>query len=158
MQKKFNIICKFPLVFTHSSDVCLISEGYSASMGTIIFAWSKVYFYLQEIFRWHLARVYWTICRFNFLLFVAHVRKWFSVNYTWSWVCDSRLAGTHLASVLERDLETVSNCNSHIFLDLIVIYIFDQWVWAWSSGERYPGFLIEWIFYWIESSQIKNFE
>ena len=27
-----------------------------------------------------------------------------------------------------------------------------------SSGERYPGFLIEWIFYWIESSQIKNFE
>ena len=26
------------------------------------------------------------------------------------------------------------------------------------SGGRYPGFLIEWIFYWIESSQIKNFE
>ena len=26
------------------------------------------------------------------------------------------------------------------------------------SGVRYPGFLIEWIFYWIESSQIKNFE
>ena len=27
-----------------------------------------------------------------------------------------------------------------------------------SSGVRYPGFLIEWIFYWIELSQIKNFE
>ena len=92
----------------------------------------KVCFSLQETFRKHSARVYWTICRFNFLLFVAHVTKWFSVNYTWSWVCDSRLAGTHLASVLERGLETVSNCNSHIFLDLIVIYIFDQWVWAWS--------------------------
>jgi hypothetical protein len=26
------------------------------------------------------------------------------------------------------------------------------------SGVRYPGFLIEWIFYWIESSQIKKFE
>ena len=26
------------------------------------------------------------------------------------------------------------------------------------SGVWYPGFLIEWIFYWIESSQIKNFE
>ena len=26
------------------------------------------------------------------------------------------------------------------------------------SGVQYPGFLIEWIFYWIESSQIKNFE
>ena len=24
-----------------------------------------------------------------------------------------------------------------------------------GSGGRYPGFLIEWIFYWIESSQIK---
>ena len=29
---------------------------------------------------------------------------------------------------------------------------------AGNSGGRYPGFLIEWIFYWIESSQIKNFE
>ena len=29
---------------------------------------------------------------------------------------------------------------------------------GYLSGERYPGFLIEWIFYWIESSQIKNFE
>ena len=31
--------------------------------------------------------------------------------------------------------------------------------WSWGhllSGERYPGFLIEWIFYWIESSQIKK--
>ena len=28
----------------------------------------------------------------------------------------------------------------------------------WASGERYPCFLIEWIFYWIESSQIKNVE
>ena len=27
-----------------------------------------------------------------------------------------------------------------------------------SSGVRYPGFLIEWILCWIESSQIKNFE
>ena len=27
-----------------------------------------------------------------------------------------------------------------------------------GSGVRYPGFIIEWIFYWIESSQIKNFE
>ena len=27
-----------------------------------------------------------------------------------------------------------------------------------SSGGRYPGFLIEWIFCWIESSKIKNFE
>ena len=27
-----------------------------------------------------------------------------------------------------------------------------------GSGGRYPGFLIKWIFYWIESSQIKNFE
>ena len=27
-----------------------------------------------------------------------------------------------------------------------------------SSGGRYPGFRIEWIFYWIESSQIKIFE
>ena len=27
-----------------------------------------------------------------------------------------------------------------------------------GSGVRYPGFLIEWIFYWIESSQIKIFE
>ena len=26
------------------------------------------------------------------------------------------------------------------------------------SGVRYPGFLIEWIFYWIESRQIKIFE
>ena len=26
-----------------------------------------------------------------------------------------------------------------------------------QSGGRYPGFLIEWIFYWIESSQIKSF-
>ena len=29
---------------------------------------------------------------------------------------------------------------------------------SYSSGVRYPGFLIEWIFYWIESSQIKIFE
>ena len=27
-----------------------------------------------------------------------------------------------------------------------------------NSGGRYPGFLIEWIFYWIWSNQIKNFE
>ena len=27
-----------------------------------------------------------------------------------------------------------------------------------NSGGRYHGFLIEWIFYWIESSQIKIFE
>ena len=27
-----------------------------------------------------------------------------------------------------------------------------------TSGGRYPGFLIEWISYWIESSQIKIFE
>ena len=27
-----------------------------------------------------------------------------------------------------------------------------------DSGGRFPGFQIEWIFYWIESSQIKNFE
>ena len=27
-----------------------------------------------------------------------------------------------------------------------------------GSGVQYPGFLIEWIFYWIESSQNKNFE
>ena len=26
------------------------------------------------------------------------------------------------------------------------------------SGGRYPGIVIEWIFYWIESSQIKIFE
>ena len=26
------------------------------------------------------------------------------------------------------------------------------------SGGRYPGFLIKWIFYWIESSQIEMFE
>ena len=27
--------------------------------------------------------------------------------------------------------------------------------WVTASGGRYSGFLIEWIFYWIESSQIK---
>ena len=27
-----------------------------------------------------------------------------------------------------------------------------------TSGGQYPGSLIEWIFYWVESSQIKNFE
>ena len=27
-----------------------------------------------------------------------------------------------------------------------------------DSGGRYSGFLIEWIFYWIESGQIKIFE
>ena len=27
-----------------------------------------------------------------------------------------------------------------------------------TSGGQYHGFLIEWIIYWIESSQIKNFE
>ena len=36
-------------------------------------------------------------------------------------------------------------------------YKVDQF-WVDSSGVRYPGFLFEWIFYWIESSQIKNFE
>ena len=27
-----------------------------------------------------------------------------------------------------------------------------------ASGVQYPGFLIEWIFYWIESSKIKKLE
>ena len=27
-----------------------------------------------------------------------------------------------------------------------------------NSGDQYAGFLFEWIFNWIESSQIKNFE
>ena len=30
--------------------------------------------------------------------------------------------------------------------------------WSLNSGVRYPGFLIEWIFCWIEPSQIQNFE
>ena len=40
----------------------------------------------------------------------------------------------------------------------LLYHLFMRYISGWNSGERYPGFLIEWIFYWIESSQIKNFE
>ena len=37
------------------------------------------------------------------------------------------------------------------------VHLYTWWAMG-ISGVRYPGFVIEWIFYWIESSQIKNFE
>ena len=43
----------------------------------------------------------------------------------------------------------------HAFLHLLWPLLI---ITPYTSGERYPGFLIDWIFYWIESSQIKNFE
>ena len=35
-------------------------------------------------------------------------------------------------------------------------YAPSQIKWVLISSGRYPGFLIEWIFDWIESSQIKK--
>ena len=54
-------------------------------------------------------------------------------------------------------LAIIENPYTHLFLQAHVKR-YSPGVSFECSGVRYPGFLIEWIFYWIESSQIKNFK
>ena len=72
-----------------------------------------------------------------------------SITFWWSWHFDVYI-GTN-------------RCTSQILLWIIFglrwnIQISLENISGLSSGVRYHGFLIEWIFYWIESSQIKIFE
>ena len=62
--------------------------------------------------------------------------------------------------VEEEDVSPGGGCfDVTVLASVWVLVVRCRFLDSWpTSGGRYPGFLIEWIFYWIESSQIKNFE